>query len=82
VTQQAVIRQVGESLREKLAGIREQRERPTHADGTPYRYYEIVAEGWGFCEGCHMWSTATTKRPHTCQGPNRVKPRDPDEDGA
>lgn len=53
---------------------REQRERPTHPDGTPYRYHEMAAEGWGFCDGCRMWSTATPERPHQCpethmQGP-------------
>ena len=48
-------------------GIREQRERPDHPDGTPYRYAEIVAEGWGFCDGCRMWSTGTVARPHQCQ---------------
>lgn len=62
-----VIRQVGEALREKPTGVREQRERPGHPDGTPYRYHEIVAEGWEFCEGCHMWSTATPDHPHQCQ---------------
>ncbi|MCZ4506943.1 hypothetical protein O3Q52_01705 [Streptomyces sp. ActVer] len=50
-----------------LAGpVREQRERPVHPDGTPYRYHEIVAEGWGHCDGCRMWSTATPERPHEC----------------
>ncbi|WP_333742711.1 hypothetical protein [Streptomyces ardesiacus] len=53
---------------------REQRERPAHPDGTPYSYYEITAEGWGFCDGCGMWSTASQERPHQCpethmQGP-------------
>ncbi|MFD8488666.1 hypothetical protein [Streptomyces sp. NPDC059712] len=76
-----VIRQVGESLRKESTGVREQRERPTHPDGTPYRHHEIVAEGWEFCEGCHTWSTATIERPHTCTGPNNVQPRNP-EDGA
>ncbi|MYS70363.1 hypothetical protein GTY88_07935 [Streptomyces sp. SID5926] len=53
---------------------REQWKRPTHPDGTPYSYYEITAEGWGFCDGCGMWSTASPERPHQCsethiQGP-------------
>ncbi|MGQ4393754.1 hypothetical protein ACN6K5_003540 [Streptomyces violaceoruber] len=74
-----VIRQVGEALREKPTGVREQQERPAHPDGTPYRYHEIVAEGWGFCVGCHMWSTATVDRPHTCTGPNNVMPSNPEE---
>ncbi|MFF7527312.1 hypothetical protein [Streptomyces pseudovenezuelae] len=47
-------------------GLREQSERPTHPDGTPYRFHEIQAEGWGFCEGCRMWSTGTVTRPHRC----------------
>lgn len=45
---------------------REQRERPTHPDGTPYSYHEIVTENWGFCVGCHRWSNATPERPHQC----------------
>ncbi|MET9445330.1 hypothetical protein [Streptomyces sp. NPDC006610] len=45
---------------------REQRERPTHPDGTPYRCHEIKAEGWGHCDGCRMWTTATPERPHQC----------------
>ncbi|WP_148018153.1 hypothetical protein [Streptomyces sp. OR43] len=45
-----------------------------HPDGTPYSYFEITAEGWGFCNGCRMWSTASPERPHACpetciQGP-------------
>jgi len=76
-----VIRQIGEALHEKPVGVREQRDRPTHPDGAPYRYHEIVAEGWGFCEGCHTWSTGTVERPHTCAGPNPVKPTEP-KDGA
>lgn len=56
--------------------IREQRERPTHPDGTPYRYHEAVAEGWGYCDGCKLWSTGTPRRPHQCaethmQGPSQ-----------
>ncbi|MFD5848350.1 hypothetical protein [Streptomyces chartreusis] len=52
----------------QLPEVREQKERPTHPDGTPYRYAEMVAEGWGFCDGCRMWSTATVERPHQCAG--------------
>lgn len=48
-----------------LPPMREQRERPTHADGTSYSYAEIRAEGWGYCEGCRMWSTGTPD-PHQC----------------
>lgn len=52
--------------------MREQRERPTHPDGTPYRYHEIKAEGWSYCDGCRMWSTGTPD-PHQCAGThNRV----------
>lgn len=58
------------------ATIREQRERPTHPDGTPYRYHEIKAEGWGHCDGCGMWSTATPANPHQCKGPNHVAPKE------
>ncbi|MFJ4785094.1 hypothetical protein [Streptomyces sp. NPDC088794] len=46
--------------------IREQQERPTHPDGTPYRFHEIEAEGWGYCDGCRLWTTGTTARPHQC----------------
>ncbi|WP_019328838.1 hypothetical protein [Streptomyces sp. TOR3209] len=57
--------------------IREQRERPTHPDGTPYSYAEITAEGWGFCEGCRMWTTGTPERPHECaETYNHVAPAD------
>lgn len=47
--------------------VREQKERPAHPDGTPYRYHEIVAEGWEHCDGCRTWTTATVERPHQCQ---------------
>jgi hypothetical protein len=47
-------------------GPREQQARPTHPDGTPYRYHEIVAEGWEYCDGCHTWTTATREQPHQC----------------
>jgi len=47
-------------------GIREQAERPSHPDGTPYRYHEIVAEGWDFCDGCRLWTTGTVSNPHRC----------------
>jgi hypothetical protein len=46
--------------------IREQPDRPTHPDGTPYSYHEIVAEGWGYCDGCRLWTTGTVARPHQC----------------
>lgn len=41
--------------------------RPTHADGTPYRYHKIVAEGWGHCDGCRQWGQWTIQDPHDCQ---------------
>ncbi|MCX5176751.1 hypothetical protein [Streptomyces virginiae] len=45
----------------------EQATRPTHPDGTPYRYAEIVAEGWSCCDGCLRWGrTWTPERPHIC----------------
>ncbi len=55
-----------EAVRAALRPAREQKERPTHPDGTPYSYYEITAEGWGYCDGCHMWSKASPQRPHQC----------------
>jgi len=57
------------------AGPREQRERPTHLDGTPYRYHEIKAEGWGHCDGCHLWGQWTVANPHECAN-GRVQPAD------
>ena len=41
--------------------------RPTHSDGTPYRYHEIVAEGWEHCDGCRQWGQWTIRDPHDCQ---------------
>ena len=43
--------------------------RPTHSDGTPYRYHEIVAEGWGHCDGCRQWGQWTAENPHECAEP-------------
>lgn len=41
--------------------------RPTHPDGTPYRYAEIAAVGWSHCDGCRTWSQgATPENPHEC----------------
>ncbi|MER5482955.1 hypothetical protein ABT024_07025 [Streptomyces sp. NPDC002812] len=41
--------------------------RPTHPDGSPYRYHEIVAEGWGHCDYCRTWGRGwTPETPHTC----------------
>ncbi|GAB2731625.1 hypothetical protein [Streptomyces bullii] len=61
--------------------IREQRERPTHSDGTPYSYAEITAEGWDHCDGCRTWTTATPERPHQCpqthmRGPVTDQPKE------
>ncbi|MGQ4353145.1 hypothetical protein [Streptomyces drozdowiczii] len=43
--------------------------RPTHPDGTPYRYHEIVAEGWEHCDGCRTWGRGwTAENPHDCPG--------------
>ncbi|OEV16284.1 hypothetical protein AN221_32240 [Streptomyces nanshensis] len=51
------------AYREKASG------RPTHQDGTPYRYHEIVAEGWGHCDGCRTWGQGwTAENPHECPG--------------
>ncbi len=46
--------------------VREQPDRPTHPDGTPYGYADMVSEGWEFCDGCQLWTTATVERPHEC----------------
>lgn len=54
--------------------VREQKERPTHPDGTPYRHHEMVAEGWEFCDGCRTWSTATADDPHHCPGTHMSGP--------
>ncbi|WP_405682787.1 hypothetical protein [Streptomyces sp. NBC_01238] len=40
--------------------------RPTHPDGTPYRYNEITAGGWEHCDGCHSWGQWTVEEPHIC----------------
>lgn len=49
-----------------------QGDRPTHPDGTPYRYHEIAAEGWGHCDGCRQWGQWTTENPHECAQPSKV----------
>jgi hypothetical protein len=54
---------------------KEQRERPTHPDGTPYRYHEINAEGWEHCDGCGLWGQWTIANPHECAN-DRVQPTD------
>ncbi|MGW8719651.1 hypothetical protein ACWGNR_10120 [Streptomyces althioticus] len=54
---------------------KEQRERPTHPDGTPYRYHEITAEGWEHCDGCGLWGQWTVTNPHECAN-DRVQPAD------
>jgi hypothetical protein len=40
--------------------------RPTHPDGTPYNYSEIIAEGWEHCDGCRTWGQWTAEKPHDC----------------
>ena len=40
--------------------------RPTHPDGTPYNYKEIVSDGWHHCDGCHTWGQWTVEKPHDC----------------
>ncbi|MCY0959949.1 hypothetical protein [Streptomyces sp. H27-H5] len=41
--------------------------RPTHDDGTPYQYNEIVVEGWSHCDGCRTWIRGYTgSNPHLC----------------
>ncbi len=59
------------AVRTALAGRteiepREQHERPAHPDGTPYTHAELTAEGWDYCDGCRLWTTATPDRPHQC----------------
>jgi hypothetical protein len=44
--------------------------RPTHPDGTPYNYSEIVAGGWHHCDGCRTWGQWTADKPHDCPGDN------------
>jgi len=59
-----------DTYREKASG------RPTHPDGTPYRYHEIIAEGWGHCDGCRTWGRGwTAENPHDCPGPYVKGPR-------
>lgn len=58
----------------RIPRYREQPERPTRPDGSPYSFAEITARGWSFCDGCRLWTTATIGRPHNCvrtyaQGP-------------
>lgn len=75
------VRRVLNRLRDALAALAGGRRsaagkkstRPAHPDGTPYRYAEIVAEGWSGCDGCHRWScTWTPERPHICPNPTRA----------
>lgn len=40
--------------------------RPTHPDGTPYSYSQIVANGWEPCDGCQTWGQWTLANPHDC----------------
>ena len=47
--------------------------RPTHPDGSPYRYHEIVAEGWGHCDACRQWGQWTAENPHECAQPAQVR---------
>ncbi|MFJ1827434.1 hypothetical protein [Streptomyces sp. NPDC088178] len=55
-----------------LAFPEPQNGRPTHPNGTPYRYHEIVAEGWGHCDVCRQWGQWTAEDPHDCPKPDRV----------
>ncbi|MET9467415.1 hypothetical protein ABZY44_21930 [Streptomyces sp. NPDC006544] len=44
--------------------------RPEHEDGTPYRYNEMAAEGWDYCDGCRTWIRGhTADEPHVCGSP-------------
>jgi hypothetical protein len=55
--------------------------RPTHPDGTPYRYHQIVAEGWGHCDGCRTWGQWTADEPHECLGTFAHGPANPTSGG-
>lgn len=59
---------VAQALRgaRNLPDSRESTGRPTHPDGTPYNYSEIVAGGWGHCDGCRTWGQWTSEKPHDC----------------
>jgi hypothetical protein len=50
----------------QLPDSRESTGRPTHPDGTPYNYSEIVAGGWEHCDGCRTWGQWTPDNPHEC----------------
>ncbi|MET7713720.1 hypothetical protein [Streptomyces sp. NPDC005407] len=54
--------------------------RPTHPDGTPYRYADIAREGWEHCDGCGMWGNNwTPEDPHECPTPEAVAALNPQE---
>lgn len=53
---------------DQTANAEESTGRPTHPDGTPYNYSEIVAEGWEHCDGCRTWGQWTITSPHNCPG--------------
>lgn len=41
--------------------------RPTNADGTPYGFHQLRAEGWEHCDGCRVWGQGwTADNPHRC----------------
>ncbi len=54
--------------------------RPTHPDGTPFGYADIVAGGWSHCDGCRTWSQSSIEQRHDCpmtyiQGPFDAPPQ-------
>ena len=51
--------------------------RPTHPDGTPYNYNEIVAGGWSHCDGCRTWGQWTSENPHDCPNTHVHGPENP-----
>lgn len=55
--------------------------RPTHPDGTPYRYHEIKAGGWHHCDGCRTWGQWTAEEPHECPGTFSHGPANPTPGG-
>jgi hypothetical protein len=57
---------------EDCPAFEERTTRPAHPDGTPYRYVDIVDEGWEHCDCCGRWGRSwTPERPHVC--PNEPK---------
>lgn len=54
--------------------------RPTHPDGTPYRYHEIKDGGWHHCDGCRTWGQWTAEKPHDCINSQTAQTMNPNRD--